>query len=442
MERHPHPHLHRIRRHEALPAPAARSRDRRNRSGRRTHRHLPRPHAAATSARRSSRPSTPTRSKHPVRILIATDAAREGLNLQAHCWNLFHFDVPWNPSRMEQRNGRIDRKLQPNAEVFCHYFVYTDRPEDRILPSWSARRNDQAGAGQPVPSDRRPAGRDPQAGHPPPRHRHARQRLEDTTPTGRQPASRRGGTGRGARASGRPESPDPAAPNRLKASQDWLSLHEDHFRSAISCALEMMGADPLKPLAREQDWDNPIDRFEFPALDQRQGADPTWADTMDTLRPPRETRQKPWEWRRESPIRPVVFDDTGTMDQDVVHLHLEHSVRGLFARLSEDAARHPGHHGRAPRRLGPAAGAVPAASIGGARSGWIVRLAAASCSIRTSFPSSKAASRPTTSRASRPVSDGCMLRILAGLMTWCWRRASGCPTARSTSSRSARSTRR
>ena len=47
--------------------------------------------------------------KHPVRILIATDAAREGLNLQTHCWNLFHFDVPWNPSRMEQRNGRIDR---------------------------------------------------------------------------------------------------------------------------------------------------------------------------------------------------------------------------------------------------------------------------------------------------------------------------------------------
>ena len=71
--------------------------------------------------------------KYPVRILIATDAAREGLNLQAHCWNLFHFDVPWNPSRMEQRNGRIDRKLQPKPEVFCHYFVYRQRPEDRIL---------------------------------------------------------------------------------------------------------------------------------------------------------------------------------------------------------------------------------------------------------------------------------------------------------------------
>ena len=71
--------------------------------------------------------------KNKLRILIATDAAREGLNLQAHCWNLFHFDVPWNPSRMEQRNGRIDRKLQPKPEVFCHYFVYAQRQEDRVL---------------------------------------------------------------------------------------------------------------------------------------------------------------------------------------------------------------------------------------------------------------------------------------------------------------------
>ncbi len=73
-----------------------------------------------------------------------------------------------------------------------------------------------------------------------------------------------------------------------------------------------MHADPLKPLPRGDDWDKPIDRFEFPALDRRQGADPTWAETMDTLRAPRRRDQKPWEWRRESPIRPVVFHDTGT----------------------------------------------------------------------------------------------------------------------------------
>jgi superfamily II DNA/RNA helicase len=53
--------------------------------------------------------------EHPVRILLATDAAREGVNLQGHCADLFHFDIPWNPARMEQRNGRIDRALQPVA---------------------------------------------------------------------------------------------------------------------------------------------------------------------------------------------------------------------------------------------------------------------------------------------------------------------------------------
>ena len=69
----------------------------------------------------------------PLRILLATDAAREGLNFQAHCADLFHFDLPWNPGRIEQRNGRIDRKLQPQPEVRCHYFVLPQRVEDHVL---------------------------------------------------------------------------------------------------------------------------------------------------------------------------------------------------------------------------------------------------------------------------------------------------------------------
>ncbi|WP_420430983.1 helicase-related protein [Hyphobacterium sp.] len=69
----------------------------------------------------------------PLRILLCTDAAREGINLQHHCYDLFHFDLPWNPSRLEQRNGRIDRRLQPMPEVHCRYFVYENRESDRIL---------------------------------------------------------------------------------------------------------------------------------------------------------------------------------------------------------------------------------------------------------------------------------------------------------------------
>jgi superfamily II DNA/RNA helicase len=41
-----------------------------------------------------------------VRILLATDAASEGVNLQNHCSKLIHYEIPWNPNRMEQRNGR------------------------------------------------------------------------------------------------------------------------------------------------------------------------------------------------------------------------------------------------------------------------------------------------------------------------------------------------
>jgi len=43
------------------------------------------------------------------------------------------FRPAWNPSRLEQRNGRIGRKLQPASEVVCRYFVYGQRPEDHVL---------------------------------------------------------------------------------------------------------------------------------------------------------------------------------------------------------------------------------------------------------------------------------------------------------------------
>ena len=58
-----------------------------------------------------------------VRILLATDAASEGVNLQNHCSQLIHFEIPWNPNRMEQRNGRVDRHGQKADEVHIYHFV-------------------------------------------------------------------------------------------------------------------------------------------------------------------------------------------------------------------------------------------------------------------------------------------------------------------------------
>jgi SNF2 family DNA or RNA helicase len=59
----------------------------------------------------------------PVRILLATDAASEGIDLQNHCSRLIHFEIPWNPNRMEQRNGRIDRHGQRAKQVNVYHFV-------------------------------------------------------------------------------------------------------------------------------------------------------------------------------------------------------------------------------------------------------------------------------------------------------------------------------
>jgi superfamily II DNA/RNA helicase len=273
--------------------------------------------------------------RHPVRILIATDAAREGLNLQTHCWNLFHFDVPWNPSRMEQRNGRIDRKLQPRDEVFCHYFVYHQRVEDRILQAL-VRKTDtikrELGSLSQVVEGRLATTLSHGI-----RHRDVA-RLEQEIAGADLEAERKRAVEEELEATRERQEALKAQihllQGRLKSSQEWIALREDHFRAAISCSLELLGAEPLASTPGPQGRKASVPRYTFPPLDQRHGADVTWAETMDALRPPRPRDQKPWEWRSSSPIRPVVFEDTGTMDDDVVHLHLEHRVvQRLLARF-------------------------------------------------------------------------------------------------------------
>lgn len=60
-------------------------------------------------------------SKEPVRVLLATDAAGEGIDLQTYCHRLVNFDIPFNPSRLEQRIGRIDRYGQTQQPEVWHF---------------------------------------------------------------------------------------------------------------------------------------------------------------------------------------------------------------------------------------------------------------------------------------------------------------------------------
>lgn len=266
--------------------------------------------------------------KHPLRILIATDAAREGVNLQNHCADLFHFDIPWNPSRMEQRNGRIDRKLQRAPVVHCRYFVLPQRAEDRVLDvlvQKTATIHRELGSLSPVVE------RDVEAllrhgiAHPEaPGLAERLDSIEPQRPTIRDLQIQRELEQVRARQQAL-KTQVAELQDLLKSSQQWLGLDGEAFRLALSAALRLLGADPLAPVT-DAVADRERAAWQFPALHQRAGADPTWAATLDALRPPRARDQKLHEWRRDSPIRPVVFRDPGNLDGAVVHLHLEHRV--------------------------------------------------------------------------------------------------------------------
>ena len=70
--------------------------------------------------------------------LLATDAAAEGLNLQGRCRVIVNFELPWNPARLEQRIGRIDRMGQRRA---VHAITITARDTaEHVVISGLVRR--------------------------------------------------------------------------------------------------------------------------------------------------------------------------------------------------------------------------------------------------------------------------------------------------------------
>ncbi|MFH0241787.1 DISARM system SNF2-like helicase DrmD [Streptomyces sp. HK10] len=63
----------------------------------------------------------PSRPEGKVRVLLATDAAGEGIDLQNHCHRLVNYDIPFNPNKLEQRIGRIDRWGQKQDPEITHF---------------------------------------------------------------------------------------------------------------------------------------------------------------------------------------------------------------------------------------------------------------------------------------------------------------------------------
>ncbi len=183
----------------------------------------------------------------PLRILIATDAAREGLNLQAHCSDMFHFDLPWNPGRIEQRNGRIDRKLQPASEVNCHYFVLPQRVEDRVLEVLVTKTETikRELGGLPKVIEDAVEQRLTRHGI---RHRDVEDLRRDIEAESPENLKQRAAAEEVEAARERREdlhNQIERCRSLLEKSRDWVKFSAEPFRQAINCALELIKAPPL-----------------------------------------------------------------------------------------------------------------------------------------------------------------------------------------------------
>lgn len=263
-------------------------------------------------------------SDDPVRVLVATDAAREGINLQAFCADLFHFDLPWNPARIEQRNGRIDRAMQPERVVRCRYFTYPDRAEDAVLDVLVKKIDvikEELGSLGHVVLDRFEGVLAGGIGGA------TRQELDaaEAAAAAFKDVTRR-----------ELESQREAkllaadihdAGKILSSSRKQLGFDPSQLRQVIDAGLEIAGARPLAPLAEPPEPDAPA-CYAVPQL----GAD--WRDTLDTLRAPRARGQDFHSWRRENPPLPVTFEEPTRLSTAFVQLHLEHPfVKRVLSRF-------------------------------------------------------------------------------------------------------------
>lgn len=93
------------------------------------------------------------------RILVATDCLSEGINLQELFNAAIHYDLPWNPNKLEQREGRVDRYGQTSPEVRTYRYYSPDNPVDgvviRVLLEKAQEIRKTLGTYVPVPEENR-----------------------------------------------------------------------------------------------------------------------------------------------------------------------------------------------------------------------------------------------------------------------------------------------
>ena len=258
-----------------------------------------------------------------VRILLATDAASEGVNLQNYCSKLIHFEIPWNPNRMEQRNGRVDRHGQKADEVQIFHFVgqgfgsaemagkvgdleadleflmraalkvETIREDLGKVGPVIAWQVEEAMLGKRTQLD---TARAEQEAEPVRRilkfERKLREQMEKLAA-------------------------------QLDETKRELNLTPEHVENMVRVALELAGQPPLVPIEVKGIWPDPLGMrktcpvFRLPAMSG------SWSQCAEGLAHP-----------HTHVIRPIVFDaDLAAGRDDVVLVHLNHRLVQMCLRL-------------------------------------------------------------------------------------------------------------
>lgn len=241
-------------------------------------------------------------SESPVRILLATDAASEGIDLQNHCHLMIHLEIPYNPNVMEQRNGRIDRHGQRSGEVVIWHPVDDegDHGQDilRALRKLDAMRADM-GSVNPVIAPQLPElieGR--------------RRDLDTRLAEARMEKSRRF-----VRAERDLRDRVAKLHERLDETKREQNLTPDHIERAVRAALHLSDKPDLGAASLPGAPSGTV--FTMPALSG------SWTRCIEGLEHPYTKK-----------VRPITFDhDVAKGRDDVVLVHLNHPLVQMSLRL-------------------------------------------------------------------------------------------------------------
>ena len=261
--------------------------------------------------------------EHPVRILVATDAASEGIDLQKHCHRLVNYDIPFNPNKLEQRIGRIDRWGQKRTPDIRH-FVGTGC--DRTADTYEADLEFLARVARKVAQIEQDLG-------------------SVNTVLAKAVQQRMLGqiTDYDIEGTGAAEETLPAETNvseqvrRLRAQLDdtveQLRITPANIKRVVDTALELARQQPLKPYADEKYLTDGL--WDVPRLTG------SWeAATAGLMAKAAGKDEQPRQ-------RPVTFDPKATLDpegrvrDDVVLAHLNHPLVAMSMQLLLRAASNP-----------------------------------------------------------------------------------------------------